>query len=1446
MFLRSFFSLIIIFLVQVSFGQNLQWVKKMGGSRLNVQNSTVDDHGNFYTTGSLIGSVDVDPSSNTFLLTSKGQKDILVAKYDKDGNFKWAFNIGSTSHDAVDDIVVDKTGNIVITGYFRGTGIDFDPSPATALLNSNGESGSDPGFGGDIFVAKYDTLGNYKWAFNVGGTALSETGSGVGIDNNNNVLVTGYFASPADFDPSSSSAILYAANGPLFVAKYSENGQYQWAFNTGQPGVDNAGWDVVADNANNVIVTGFFQGSNIDFNPSSTAIFPLSSNGSQDIFLAKYDPAGAFIWAFNAGGSSIDVGRVLAVNSTNEIYVGGDYGSSTMDISPGSSTTLLTGSGSGDIFLAKYSSGGQLIWGFDLGASGTENGWAIDLDDNQNILIAGTFSGTNVDFNPSPATANLTAQGSGDGVIAKYNPAGQYVCAFKVGGTSFDEAYNVTAWNDFIYISGGFAGTADFDPGSGTTTLNTPSEDAYFGKYSWSSNPPAGTIAGSTICLGQVAQMTFTATSGAGPFSLVISNGSHSYTYSNVQSGVPFNLVYSPLQTTTYNLVSIQESGSCSPVPGVGTGSATITVSCGPENCSNGIDDDGDGLIDCADPDCIGCTTPCGPIPSINPKIFNTGNNGNGGLLAVGVNDRHWTISNSLGGTPRNTFYTGNCAAGYWTPTPYPDAGWITDRALNTCGAVIPQNDSSHRYFSTSFNVPASLVSSLRLSFDVYADNFVGQVYLNGVPLGIRETSRNVYCAGCNISFTINSGFVAGVNTLTILVLQQPIPEIPSGNQNMGLLVNASASLDSDGDGVVDGVDRCPGTPPGVGVDAFGCYDINVTTNTPLCNGDSLVLESSNAGTGSTYTWTTPSGTTLTGKRVVIQNMTSSGSGRYYVTITDGYGCTRMDSTDVMVSPPPVVTVTPNSSVCSGNTIQLNATGGTTYRWFPSTGLNNPNISNPIATVTSAITYKVVVTNAGGCRDSANTTISINAGPAITHSGNAQICQGDSVQLSAGGGASYQWFPATGLNSATISNPKASPAATTTYKVIVTGANGCKDSMNLTVTVATPPVVTITAAGGGLICPGDSVQLTATGTGTMQWTPAAGLNNAQIANPKAFPSVTTLYSLTVVNGGCQATASVTVTVKPKPVASASAAVQICASDTTQLAASGGIAYQWIPATGLSNASIADPKAFPAATTVYSVVVSNAEGCRDTATTIVTVTAKPSLNIGNDTTLCINNSYTLNATLNGANDYEWNTGDVTPTISINTPGMYSVVVKIAGCNTPVKDTIIVQALPLPVVSAGNDTSGCINSPLLIRATGTDITNYLWSTGSNQSSIIVTSDGTYRITASNDCGSSTDEVIVRMVPCSEDLFFPSAFTPNGNGRNDVFKAGYMTNPNLAEYELKVYNRWGALVFSTNEVSKGWDGIYNGVKQNTAAFVWIARYRKASGGPAIIRKGTVTLIH
>lgn len=390
---------------QWAFGLSDYWDKGLG--------INIDMAGNLYVTGLFADTVDFDPSGATAnLISANDMDDIFIAKYNSNGQYQWAINMGSLSYnDGAFAITTDNSGNVYATGYFTDIA-DFDPSPATASLISNGAN--------DIFVAKYNSTGQYQWAIGMGG-GNDEAGNSITIDAAGSVYIAGSFQNTVDFDPSAGTANLVSSGGyDIFAAKYNSSGQYQWAFSIGAGStLWEEGQGIVADNFGNVYVAGRFQGTNVDFDPSINSA-TLTSAGPfwEDIFVAKYDTAGQYQWAINMGGTDEEVANAITTDALGNIYITGVF-NLTAEFNPGSGSDSLTAAGP-DVFVAKYDSNGQYQWAFNAGGSMWDVGHDICTDASGNIYVTGNFSGT-ADFDPSATTANLTSNGQDDFYIAKYS-----------------------------------------------------------------------------------------------------------------------------------------------------------------------------------------------------------------------------------------------------------------------------------------------------------------------------------------------------------------------------------------------------------------------------------------------------------------------------------------------------------------------------------------------------------------------------------------------------------------------------------------------------------------------------------------------------------------------------------------------------------------------------------------------------------------------------------------------------------------------------------------------------------------------------------------------------------------------------------------------------------------------------------------------------------------
>jgi len=500
------------------------------------------------------------------------------------------------------------------------------------------------------------------------------------------------------------------------------------------------------------------------------------------------------------------------------------------------------------------------------------------------------------------------------------------------------------------------------------------------------------------------------------------------------------------------------------------------------------------------------------------------------------------------------------------------------------------------------------------------------------------------------------------------------------------------------------------------GTDASGCSNtdtvdvvinalpaIDAGVDETICITDSVQL---NATGGVSYVWTPI--TDLSDPNIGNPFASPSATIEYFVTGTDANGCVNIDSMNVIVNALPTVGVSNDTTICTGDTAQLAASGGTIYSWTPTTDLDNPNISNPLADPSVNTTYTVHVIDAAGCEDSAQVTVTLFALPTIVAGPDTALCINECVNLLATGAVSYVWTPTTGLSNATVDNPQACPLVTTQYIVTGTDANTCSNVDTVDVIINALPAVD--AGLDETICNTDSVQLNATGAVSYVWTPITDLSDPNIGNPFASPSTTIEYFVTGTDAnGCENIDSMTVNVNGLPVITVSNDTTICVGDTAQLLATGGTIYSWTPFTDLDNANIPNPLADPTSTTAYTVHVTDAAGCQDSLVTTVTISPLPTISAGVDETICLNDTVTLNAT--GGVSYTWSPTDSLSNPNIGNPMAWPIdtteyiVVGLDALGCSNTDTMNVFVLPLPAVDAGVDVWVCPGDSVQLAATGT---------------------------------------------------------------------------------------------------------------------------------------------
>ena len=383
--------------------------------------------------------------------------------------YDWVYHPENTSieggtFEAVSTIA-DSSGFVYVLGEFKGTA-DFDPSSDTLNLTSV--------VSGDVYLSKYDSLGNYVWAFRIG-SIHTDNATKLLVDQNGDILISGEFEGTLDFDPSLGLVELNSSTGKdAFIAKYSNTASLIWALNYGNTD-DVTLTSLCQDEDNGIIAIGSFSGADLDADPTSS-VNTLYSSGGADTYCINLSENGAFNWAFNIGGigaSHACYGYSIIRDHSNNLCISGSY-SGTVDFDPGSGISEMTFVGPGsDAFMAKFETDGSLIWSKTFNGTSTSAVRSVAFDSINNLYLVGDFGGT-VDFDPSPVILNKTTVGPSysDIFISKFNPDGELIWNTTSGVFDSDYARSVaTDDNGNVFVGGNFGDEINLNPADGRVFL---------------------------------------------------------------------------------------------------------------------------------------------------------------------------------------------------------------------------------------------------------------------------------------------------------------------------------------------------------------------------------------------------------------------------------------------------------------------------------------------------------------------------------------------------------------------------------------------------------------------------------------------------------------------------------------------------------------------------------------------------------------------------------------------------------------------------------------------------------------------------------------------------------------------------------------------------------------------------------------------------------------
>ncbi len=1163
--------------------------------------------------------------------------------------------IGLALDQVGNSIAIDASGNTFVAGAFAGANVEFNPGGTSRTLSSNATSN-------DLYLAKYNASG-----FIVNATDLYGRGNSNNIDKANkvyldavgNVYLVGTFFSTVTFGTGFTGALNGGA-GKAFVAKYDNSLTLQWVIAIGDGSLPTEAKDIVVDGSGNVYVTGEFQGTT-NFNPGhGTAPVPgpgaeagpynamdVSSNGSTDIFVAKYNSGGKCQWVSTAGGTSSDQGLGIDYDDAGNVYVTGAYIGQNIDFDPSGATFNLSeygGGASGDAFVAKYSSTGTLLGAFSLGSALVEKSNSIAVEKATGDFVIGGYFMKDinpVDFDPSGATANGVGSALNDMFVAKYTSALAYQWHKVIASIGNDAANAVKLAGSTVYVTGSYSETAT-NFGDAKTLTSLGGTDVFVATYAFASGTctAAYSMGGSANEEGWgIAQSGSNvyltgAYEGAGDYDPIGNTAPLNHTggkdifiakYTDVICTLPI------IDTDPVGLARCQGSSASFSVVASGPGPITYQWK------KAGVDIDlqtsatyniAAVVVGDAANYTVAVTNSCGTVTSVVAALtVSTPVTSNAGTAQVLCNVTTATLAGS---------------------NPSPGTGtWTT-----TAGTGVA-------------TTPASVTSGVT-GLTVGASTTFQWTVTNGACVNNSTVTITV-----SSPVTSNAGIAQSLCNVTTATLAATVPSVGTG-----------AWTTTAGTGVATTAGSATSGVTGLTVGASSTFQWTVTNG--ACNASSTVIVTSsspvtsNAGsfqavcntTTATLAATAPSvgtgtwSTTLgTGSATSINSATSGVTGltigtssTFQWTVTNG-ACNASSTVTITSSLPVTSNAGSAQSLCNSTTATLAATVPSlgTGAWTTVTGTGV--VTTPASatsgvtglTVGAVTTFRWTVTN-GGC--SANTTVVITSDAPVTSNAgtNQSICNLTTATLAAtvpsvGTGA---WTTTAGTGVATTANSATSGVtgltvgASSTFQWTVTNGT-CNASSTVTITSSLP--VTSNAGTNQSVCNSTTATLAATvpSTGLGMWTTTAGTGIVTTTN-SATSGVTGLtvgasstFEWTVYNGACNASTTVTITSSSPVTANAGPAQSLCNATTATLAATvpsvGTGAWTTTAGTGVattaSSATSGVTGLTVGASSTFQWTVTNG-ACNASSTVTVTSSSSVTANAGTSQTVCNSTTATLMA------------------------------------------------------------------------------------------------------------------------------------------------------------------------------------------------------------------------
>jgi hypothetical protein len=1141
---------------------------------------------------------------------------------------------------------------------------------------------------------------------------------------------------------------------------------YSWA-KTINGSANDTVTDIVAAKGDYVYVCGHFASASVQIGGQT-----LTSNGAKDIFVAKYDTAGALLWAKNMGGAGEDKAVAIATDSLNNMYITGSCGGN-------ASFGALTFTGNS--FIAKLNTNGDVLWVTEPATNVTIND--IAADPVGNTVICGYF------------TSNCTIGGTAvavteeaDGFVARYNTAGTISWFKQLYGlkpTLYPDRCSVSEVCSSVAIApNGRIGLGGYTGAVKLVVKSTAGIDSVFNTMItlYEFRQLYGTVGflmqwDATGNLLWLKDNLMSSTYGAYQiyaYSIATDPNANLYVgYERLRR----DLVYTPHEA---RLAKYNNTGGMEWAKFIGYYDGTYPAS--------------------------GITNP--RVAFGEGKVYLAERNtsmGNGATFTTKVHcfsqygTLRWTSVNISGYSPvyalaaKETAYTGGIIE---HNIYYPNIGSIGNIPVTTIGGSEGVVAKVQNYIPPI--VPLGLSApnpdktictggSIGLAQGIIATGGVEPYTYSWTP---AASLNNATLLNATASPTANTQYVLTVtdaqgwqlkDTVAVTV-QAPLPkptiQLITTNGNYDTLVCVSpatgisyrweSSSQYQGEGwsnsnwpvtttkipidqgqntrfrvtISNGLNGCAATSD---VFYYKITKANAGRDTTICSGQSVTLGGTPPylgmayynGNGMRYWWSPlpyawPNGMIANGVTNPYVTVSPTVTTDYLMFLDEGSGYARVaDTVTVTVvagAPTPTVTASGPTTFCEGDTLTLTSSPAQTYRW--SNGATTQSIK-----VTASGSYSLIVGSGSGCNSFGSAPVAVTVHPRpdtppIGTNGASGYCLGDSAQLYTVPANAYLWSNGATTQQITV-------FSSGSYSVQTINAAGCKSvpSNSMSVTFSPRPAVpTITPTGYIDLCQGSSITLTASASPGYLWGNSATTQSITVTNGG-------IYSLRAVNGGCQSATSAPVfvnffSIPSAPTVMASGPTSFCQGGSVTLTASPANGYLW--SNGATTQSITVNSGG-----TYNVIAVGSGSCQSQPSASTTVTVQPAptaptVTVSGPTSFCQGGSVTLTAS--AANAYLWSNGATTQSITVNSSGSYTVrAINANGCQSAVSAATNVTVNPTPatpLISTSGPTTFCQGGSIALTAT--TASTYLWSNGATTQGIAVSSSGSYTVRVANASG------------------------------------------------------------------------------------------------------------